>query len=242
MQLHLILRRNGWRSPEDLQAAGARSAAEAERRADVRWIRSYALEEGAGLGTVCIYEAESPEAIRRHAAAADLPVTEIVKVADTVIVRPDPTPAQEPIVDVVTGVYDALARGDVPAMLETMAEDLEWCEAEGMPYGGVYHGADAVAGNVLGPIASDITDFAVTPEQFVASGDTVAVVARYTGTGKATSKPLDLSVVHVWEVRGGRIARFRQFADTAKFLEVVPLATATTGSRSRLTSVGTQEP
>jgi hypothetical protein len=60
---------------------------------DIRWIRSYVLEEGNGVGTVCIYQASSPEAIRAHAAAADLPVDEIVRVADTVIVRPDPAPA-----------------------------------------------------------------------------------------------------------------------------------------------------
>ena len=60
---------------------------------DVRWIRSYVLEEGNGVGTVCIYQATSPEAIRAHAAAADLPVDEIIRVADTVIVRPDPLPA-----------------------------------------------------------------------------------------------------------------------------------------------------
>jgi ketosteroid isomerase-like protein len=55
----------------------------------------------------------------------------------------------------------------------------------------------------------------------------VAVVAHYTGTGKATGKQLDLRVVHVWDVREGKIARFRQFADTAKFLEVVPAEIAT---------------
>jgi sporulation protein YlmC with PRC-barrel domain len=61
---------------------------------DIRWIRSYVLDERDGsLGTVCIYQASSPEAIRAHAAAADLPVDEIVAVADTVIVRPDPAPA-----------------------------------------------------------------------------------------------------------------------------------------------------
>jgi hypothetical protein len=60
---------------------------------EVRWIRSYVLEEGAGVGTACIYEATSPEAIRRHAAAADLPVDEIIRVADTVLVRPDPVKA-----------------------------------------------------------------------------------------------------------------------------------------------------
>jgi hypothetical protein len=93
MDLYVILRRDGWRSADELQLAAERSTAEGERRGDVRWIRSYVLEEGSGLGTVCIYEAESEDAIRGHAADADLPVTEIVKVADTVIVRPDPEPA-----------------------------------------------------------------------------------------------------------------------------------------------------
>jgi hypothetical protein len=92
MELYAILRRSGWRSAGDLQAAAERSTAEGERLGDVHWIRSYVLDEGNGLGTVCIYEAESPEAIRRHASAADLPVDEIIKVADTVIVRPDPVP------------------------------------------------------------------------------------------------------------------------------------------------------
>ena len=60
---------------------------------DIRWIRSYVLEEGGGsVGTVCIYQATSPEAIRRHASVADLPVDEIIAVADTVILRPDPQP------------------------------------------------------------------------------------------------------------------------------------------------------
>lgn len=79
----------------------------------------------------------------------------------------------------------------------------------------------------FGPLAQDIPDFAATPEELIASGDTVAVVAHYTGTGKATGKELDLRVVHVWDVRDGKIARFRQFADTAKFLEVVPPEIAT---------------
>jgi sporulation protein YlmC with PRC-barrel domain len=61
---------------------------------DIRWIRSYVLDEGAGsVGTVCVYEASSPEAIREHAARADLPVDEIIAVADTVLVRPDPAAA-----------------------------------------------------------------------------------------------------------------------------------------------------
>jgi hypothetical protein len=94
MDLYVIIRRNGWASGEDLEAAAARSTVEGDKDdSGVRWIRSYVLGEESGeLGTVCIYEAESPEAIRAHAAAADLPVDEIIPVADTVIVRPDPAP------------------------------------------------------------------------------------------------------------------------------------------------------
>lgn len=95
MKTYVILRRNGWATPADLEQAAARSTAEGERMPDdIRWIRSYALGEAeGGVGTVCVYQASSPEAIRDHAARAGLPVDEIVEVADTVIVRPDPQPA-----------------------------------------------------------------------------------------------------------------------------------------------------
>jgi Protein of unknown function (DUF4242) len=95
METYVILRRNGWRTPGDLQEAAARSTTEGDRMPDdIRWIRSYVLGERDGsLGTVCIYEASSPEAIRAHADRAGLPVDEIIAVADTVIVRPDPAPA-----------------------------------------------------------------------------------------------------------------------------------------------------
>jgi ketosteroid isomerase-like protein len=132
----------------------------------------------------------------------------------------------EDSVDVVRGVYEAFGRGDVAAVLGAMADDVEWREAEGMPYGGVYRGGQAVAENVFGPITRDVSKFAVSPEEFIGSGDTVAVVVRYTGTGQATGKQLDLPVVHVWDVRDGKIARFRQFIDTAMFVAVVPAPAA----------------
>jgi Protein of unknown function (DUF4242) len=96
MNTYVILRRGGWRSPEDLQEAAARSkqVGDEEMSDDIRWIRSYVLAEDSGsVGTVCIYQATSPEAIREHAQRADLPADEVVPVADTVFVRPDPEPA-----------------------------------------------------------------------------------------------------------------------------------------------------
>ena len=95
MQLYTIIRRGAWHTSADLEAAAARSTAVGEQMADeIRWIRSYVLDEGGGmLGTVCIYEAAGPEAIRAHAARAGLPVDEVIPVAETVLVRPDPAPA-----------------------------------------------------------------------------------------------------------------------------------------------------
>jgi sporulation protein YlmC with PRC-barrel domain len=100
METYVILRRGGWRSSEELQEAALRSTAAVEQMSEhVRWIRSYTLEEPDGsIGTVCIYQATSPEAIRAHASAARLPIDEIITVGDTLIVRPDPRAAQRSVV------------------------------------------------------------------------------------------------------------------------------------------------
>jgi hypothetical protein len=96
MNTYVILRRSAWSNGPDLEEAAARSSkvGDEEMSDDIRWIRSYVLAEPDGrLGTVCIYEASSPEAIREHAQRANLGVDEIIEVADTVVVRPDPQPA-----------------------------------------------------------------------------------------------------------------------------------------------------
>jgi thiamine biosynthesis protein ThiC len=93
MDTYVILRRSAWGSGDELGAAAERSrnVGDEEMSDDIRWIRSYVLDEGDGrVGTVCIYQASSPEAIREHAKRADLAVDEIIPVADTVVVRTDP--------------------------------------------------------------------------------------------------------------------------------------------------------
>jgi thiamine biosynthesis protein ThiC len=96
MDTYVILRRSAWEDADELGAAAERSRAvgDGEMSDDIRWIRSYVLAEPDGkVGTVCIYQATSPEAIRDHAQRADLAADEIIKVADVVLVRPDPVPA-----------------------------------------------------------------------------------------------------------------------------------------------------
>jgi Protein of unknown function (DUF4242) len=92
VETYMIVRRGGWRTTDEVRGAQLRSSVEGEAMAEgVRWIRSYVLAETDGsLGMVCVYQATSPEAVRRHSYAASLPVDEIVAVAETVVVQPDP--------------------------------------------------------------------------------------------------------------------------------------------------------
>jgi hypothetical protein len=94
MDRYGIRRRNAWATAAELEEAGARSAAEGDKEGSgVRWIRSYVLAEESGeLGSFCVYEADSPEAIRAHAKASKMPADEIAPIVDTVVVRPDPAP------------------------------------------------------------------------------------------------------------------------------------------------------
>ena len=93
MAMYAIRRKNAWASPAEVEEVAARSkqVADDEFPTDVRWIRSYVIaEEDGTLGSVCIYQAVSPEAIRKHAQRVGMPADEIWNVADTVVIRPDP--------------------------------------------------------------------------------------------------------------------------------------------------------
>jgi hypothetical protein len=96
MDLYMIRRQDGWKTGEELETAAKRSTevAESDFPDDIRWIRSYVVSEKDGqLGTVCIYEASSEQAVRDHAAGVGMPADEVLPIIDTVIVRPDPAPA-----------------------------------------------------------------------------------------------------------------------------------------------------
>ena len=91
MDTYAIRRRNAWQSPEEIPAERSKQVADDEFPSDIRWIRSYVIaEEDGTLGSLCIYQATSPEAIRKHAHRGGMPADEILNVADTVIIRPDP--------------------------------------------------------------------------------------------------------------------------------------------------------
>jgi hypothetical protein len=96
MKLYTIRRRNAWDSPKEVEAIGqrAKEVADSDFVDEVRWIRSYILADDDGtLGSLCVYQAVDAEAIRRHSHRVGMPADEITEVLETVLVRPDPTPA-----------------------------------------------------------------------------------------------------------------------------------------------------
>lgn len=119
-------------------------------------------------------------------------------------------------------MYAAFAKGDVPTVLGAMDPKIEWSEAEGVIYdvGKPFVGPDAVVQGVFARIPQDFDNFTVTPSNYIDGGDTVVVEARYRGTAKATGKPLDAQVAHVFEFRDGKVIRFQQYTDTAQFADV----------------------
>ena len=116
---------------------------------------------------------------------------------------------------IISGLYQAFAEGDVPTVLAALAPNVEWTEAEGFPYGGIYEGPEAILHNVFVRLGTEWEGFKVDPQAFVADGDLVVGLGLYSGTYKATGKSFVAPFAHVWELRDGKIVRFHQHTDTA---------------------------
>jgi len=121
-------------------------------------------------------------------------------------------------------LYAAFVRGDIPAVLGGLDEDVAWREAEGNPYqpsGEAWIGPQAVLENLFVRLGSEWQDFTVHPRDLHEAGDTVVVEGRYTGTFLATGASLDAQVCHVWKLRDGKVTSFQQFVDTAQMQAVM---------------------
>ncbi len=116
--------------------------------------------------------------------------------------------------DLVRGVYDAFAKGDVPAVLGFLSPDVKWTEAEGFPYGGTYVGPQAVLEGVFMRLGTEWDGFAAVPGEFINGGNAVVALGQYSGTYKATGKSFRANFAHVWEVQEGKAVRFTQYVDT----------------------------
>ena len=125
-------------------------------------------------------------------------------------------------VDAVRRAYDAFARDDMDAVVADMHPEIEWHQAQGLPHGGLYRGLDAVRAAVFGPLSDEWWDeFAADPVELLDAGGEIVVLGRYRGRAKGSGKPLDIPFVHVWSFRDGKAWRFRQFVDTAGWIDAL---------------------
>ncbi|MFN6981057.1 MAG: nuclear transport factor 2 family protein [Brevundimonas sp.] len=110
--------------------------------------------------------------------------------------------------------YQANARGDIDGMMAVLAPDVVWTEMAGFPYGGTYVGPQAILDNVVRHVGEDWDSYTFTLERLIDAGDTIIGIGVYAGVYRRTGKPMSARVVHIWDVRNGKVARFEQFADT----------------------------
>ncbi len=124
--------------------------------------------------------------------------------------------------DLVRRFYEALARGDVSAVLSLLDTQVEWTEAERFPYyGGTWREPQAVLNNLLIPLSRDWDGFSATAHEFVAEGDRVVALGTYSGTLKKTGRSFSAPFAHVWTAHGDKLAKFDMHTDTAKVLEAM---------------------
>ena len=119
-------------------------------------------------------------------------------------------------IELVRGIYDAFAAGNVPAVLGAMSPDMEWNEAENFPLadGNPYIGPDAILQGVFARLAGEWDGFAVAVDEILDAGDTVIALGHYHGAYKATGKPIRAQLVHVWRISDGKATAFQQYTDT----------------------------
>jgi ketosteroid isomerase-like protein len=124
--------------------------------------------------------------------------------------------------DVVRRQYLASAAGDLAALQATLAPDVEWTEMAGFPLAGTYRTPEGVTANVMERLAADWEGWTAHDDTYIAEGENVVVLGRYTARNKTTGQDIDVRVAHHFTVRSGLIVRFEQFVDTAKVHEAMP--------------------
>ena len=117
-------------------------------------------------------------------------------------------------VDIVKRLYAAFADGDLETVSTLISPSVEWIESEGIPYGGVFQGYEAVLSGVFAKIDAEWTDFTACVDKFIDAGDTIVTLGTDSGIHKATGKAMQAPTASVWTVKDGKVVKFRQYIDT----------------------------
>jgi ketosteroid isomerase-like protein len=115
---------------------------------------------------------------------------------------------------IISGIYAAFAKGDMPAVLAALDAQVEWREADGFPITGTFVGHDALVNGVFMQLGNYWDGFSVTPDEVVASGDRVVSFGHYAGTNNKTGKSFRVPFAHAWRMKDGKATHFQQYTDT----------------------------
>lgn len=113
-------------------------------------------------------------------------------------------------VALVRSLYEAFDRGDIPAVIAGLAENVSWNSPTVLPHGGIAHGHEEVEGFFV-RLADRWEDFHVEVRDFVTSGDKVCVIGWAKGELQGT--PAAYGFVHYLTVAGGSVIRFHEYVD-----------------------------
>jgi ketosteroid isomerase-like protein len=130
-----------------------------------------------------------------------------------------PTTQEAQNTQVVQNAYAAFARGDVQAILDSLADDIDWNPVYGagphVPMAGHRTGKDAVRG--FFKLVADHMHFSTfEPREFIAQGDNVVTLGHYIGKSGTTGKSFASDFAMVFTLRHGTIVRFQEFTDSAQ--------------------------
>jgi len=116
--------------------------------------------------------------------------------------------------DIVRDHYAASGRQDFAGMFANVSDTVEWTEMAGFPCAGTWIGPQAVIDNVFKVLGSTWDNYRFDLEQLVDAGDVVVGIGTYSGSYRATGKPMQARVAHVWRIASGKVVKFEQFTDT----------------------------
>lgn len=120
---------------------------------------------------------------------------------------------------IVEALYEGFRRRDLPVVFGLLSTDVEIVQSDMLPWGGCYRGHEG-ARRFFGQLGSHINS-TLTIERLIDSGDHVAAVGWTEGTVNATGVAYRVPIVHLWQIRDGRITRAQFFIDHPKMLEAL---------------------
>lgn len=127
-------------------------------------------------------------------------------------------------VELVRKFMEAFNREDYAACLKVIDPDVEWYPPPDIPNAAVAQGRDALIANFQDWLGA-WDEYRSVPEEILeGKNDTVLVFARESGRGKDSGIEVDSRrMTGVYELRDGRIVRFRAYLDRVEALEAAGL-------------------